>query len=90
MEARRRELLSQEDGYWRRRMAQEAAAAVLAQEATARVPPLVPPRACRAMGVCGGLGLGAGCMFAAVSPQRPLPALRVRPAQAWQRLGQGL
>ena len=38
MEARRRELLSQEDGYWRHRMAQEAAAAALAQEALARVP----------------------------------------------------
>ena len=38
MEARRRELLSQEDGYWRHRMAQEAAAAALAQDALARVP----------------------------------------------------
>lgn len=48
MEARRRELLSQEDGYWRHRMAQEAAAAALAQEALARVPSPV-----RALAACG-------------------------------------
>lgn len=53
MEARRRELLSQEDGYWRRRMAQEAAAVALAQEALARVPP--PVRL-----ACGTQNQGAG------------------------------
>ena len=36
MEARRRELLSEEDGYWRRRMAQEAAQQALQEGASAK------------------------------------------------------
>ena len=39
MEARRRELLSEENGYWRKRMAQEIQQRALAEEASSDAKP---------------------------------------------------
>ena len=41
MEARRRELLMEEDGYWRRRMAQEAQTQALQEESIVKSGPQV-------------------------------------------------